>query len=84
MQSKVNLESVYENLREHLDKYPIGFPSSKTGADIRILKHLFEPEEAIIATLLTDRFTTLEKIYERSKLDMNISELKKKLDTITR
>jgi ferredoxin len=80
MRSKVNLESAYENLREHLDKYPIGFPASETGADIRLLKHLFEPEEAVIATMLTDKYEPLEKIYERSKLDMNISELKEKLD----
>jgi len=82
MQYKVDLENAYENLREHLDKYPIGFPTSKTGADIRILKHLFEPEEAVIATILTDKFEPLEKIYERSKLDMNISELKEQLDTM--
>ncbi len=80
MQSKLNLESAYENLREHLDKYPIGFPVSKTGADLRILKHLFEPEEAVIATKLTDKFEPLDKIYMRSKLDMEMSELKKKLD----
>ncbi len=82
MQSKVDLENAYENLREHLDKYPIGFPISETGADIRILKHLFEPEEAVIATMLKDKFEPLEKIYERSKLNMNISELKEKLDTM--
>jgi len=82
MQSKVDLENAYENLREHLDKYPIGFPVSETGADIRILKHLFEPEEAVIATMLKDKFEPLEKIYERSKLNMNISELKEKLDTM--
>ena len=80
MQSKLDLESAYENLREHLDKYPIGFPVSKTGAGIRILKHLFEPEEAVIATKLTDKYEPLEKIHERTKLDMNISELRGKLD----
>jgi len=51
MQSELDLDNAYENLREHLDKYPIGFPVSKTGAGIRILKHLFEPEEAVIATI---------------------------------
>ena len=82
MQSKLNLEGVYENLREHLDQYPIGFPASKTGAGIRVLKHLFEPEETVIATKLTDKYEPLEKIHERSKLAMNISELKEKLDTM--
>lgn len=80
MQSKVNLENSYEILREHLDKYPIGFPKSDSGADIRILKHLFEPEETLIATMLTDKFESLDKINKRSKLDINISELKEKLD----
>ncbi len=56
MQSELDLENAYENLREHLDKYPIGFPVSKTGAGIRVLKHLFEPEEAVIATKLTDKY----------------------------
>jgi len=82
MKSKVDLENAYENLREHLDKYPIGFPVSETGADIRILKHLFDPEEAVIATMLKDKFEPLEKIHERSKLNMNISELREKLDTM--
>jgi ferredoxin len=82
MPSELNLEIAYENLHEHLDQYPIGFPASKTGADIRILKHIFEPEEAIIATKLTDKFEPLDKIYERSKLGMSLSELREKLDTI--
>ena len=34
MQSKVDLENAYENLREHLDKYPIGFPVSETEEEL--------------------------------------------------
>jgi len=80
MESKLDSGEVYINLREHLDKYPIGFPASKTGADIRILKHLFEPEEALLATYLTDKFEPLDKIYGRSKTKMSLSELKQRLD----
>jgi Na+-translocating ferredoxin:NAD+ oxidoreductase subunit B len=80
LESKLNSEKLYINLREHLDKYPIGFPASKSGADIRILKHLFDPEEALIATYLTDKFEPLDKIYEKSKTKMSVSELKERLD----
>ena len=82
MDSQLNLEEIYINLREHLDKYPIGFPASETGADIRILKHLFEPEEAVIATFLTDKFEPLDTIYSRSTMDLSLSELKEGLDTM--
>lgn len=80
MDSQLNFEEVYINLREHLDKYPIGFPASKTGVDIRILKHLFEPEEAVIATFLTDKYEPLDEIYRRSNMDITLSEFKERLD----
>jgi ferredoxin len=60
---------IYRNLQKHLNKMPIGFPSVKSGADLRLLKHLFTPEEAKIATYLKfgwDRdLETLETIHER-------------------
>ena len=34
---------IYRKLQQHLDKMPVGFPSVKSGADIRVLKHLFTP-----------------------------------------
>ena len=80
MDSQLNLEEVYINLREHLDKYPIGFPASETGADVRILKHLFDPEEAVIATFLTDKYEPLDKIHSKSTMDISLSELKERLD----
>jgi electron transport complex protein RnfB len=45
-------DDVYRVLQKHLDKMPIGFPVTKSGSDIRVLKHLFTPKEAEIATLL--------------------------------
>ena len=44
--------NIYRRLQDHLDKMPIGFPAVKSGADIRLLKHIFTPEEAEIAMLL--------------------------------
>ena len=43
----------YYKLAEHLDKLPGGFAPSKIGAHIRLLKKLFTPEEAELATHLT-------------------------------
>ena len=76
---------IYRRLQEHLDKMPIGFPAVKSGADIRLLKHIFTPEEAEIAMLL--RFgwerdlEPLEIIFERAKyMGISLEELEKKLD----
>jgi ferredoxin len=59
---------VYRKLQQHMDTFPIRFPARKGGAEIRLLKRLFSPEEAKIATKL--KFTpvaseTVEEIYPR-------------------
>jgi len=60
---------VYRKLQEHLDKMPIGFPTTKSGSDIRILKKLFTPEEAKVATFLKFGWErdleTLDTIFSR-------------------
>ena len=43
----------YFKLREFLDQFPIGFPQTASGVEIKILKRLFTPEEAEIAVLLS-------------------------------
>jgi ferredoxin len=40
---------VYEKLAKFLDNLPAGFPRSETGVELRILRHLFTPEEASMA-----------------------------------
>jgi len=44
---------VYKKLAIHLDNLPAGYPATESGVELRILKHLFTPEEAGIATALT-------------------------------
>ena len=46
-------EQSYQKLAEHLDRLPGGFAPSETGAELRLLKGLFTPEEAELATHLT-------------------------------
>jgi electron transport complex protein RnfB len=45
-------ENVYERLREHLDSLPVGYPPTRSGVELRILKKLFTEEEAETACRL--------------------------------
>ncbi len=79
------IEDVYRELQLHLDKYPIGFPATKSGAEIRLLKHLFDPKEAKLAIKLSDSYESLDTIYERVKnTGISIDDLKKMLDTMVK
>lgn len=73
----MNTESqIYQDLRKHLDKLPIGMPATASGVEIRILQHLFTPEEAKMATQLSMIPEPLSRIYQRvKKTGMSIGEL---------
>jgi ferredoxin len=57
-------DRIYRELQRHLDRQPVGFPATKSGAEIRILKRLFSPEEARLALHLTYKPAPLERIRE--------------------
>ncbi len=61
------VDQVYRELQRHLDRQPIGFPASRSGAEIRILKRLFTPEQAQLATHLNYKLSTAEQVYESAK-----------------
>lgn len=76
-------DDVYVKLQKHLNKQPIGFPATKTGAEIKLLKHIFTSEEAKIATFLSYKFEPLETISHRAKGHVKSSgHLKNLLDNI--
>ena len=58
-------DQVYIKLQKHLNNQAVGFPATKTGVEIRILKHIFAPEEAEISSLLSYKFEPLKIIYSR-------------------
>ncbi|MFX1338232.1 MAG: ATP-binding protein [Promethearchaeota archaeon] len=69
---------VYIELRQHLNNLPIGYPSTDSGVEIKILKHLFTPEEAKTALNLRLTPEPLKKIYRRVKrTGISIEELEK-------
>jgi Pyruvate/2-oxoacid:ferredoxin oxidoreductase delta subunit len=43
----------YKRLAQHLDALPGGFPPTERGVEIKILEHLFSPQEARLALVLT-------------------------------
>lgn len=56
----------FRRLQQHLDRQPVGFPPGPDGSDIRLLKHIFTPREAEIATCLSHRPRPLEEIFTRA------------------
>lgn len=78
------MEDVYRKLQKHLDKAPIGYPETKSGVEIRLLKHLFSEEEAKIALNLSILPETAEKILKRfPSKKMSLIELEKKLEKMS-
>jgi Na+-translocating ferredoxin:NAD+ oxidoreductase RNF subunit RnfB len=74
-------EKLYRDLQVHLDKETIGFPTTESGADIRLLKQLFPPDQARMAMMLTYRYESLKEIYERAKeMGVSIEEMERILD----
>ncbi|MCK4789251.1 MAG: 4Fe-4S binding protein [Desulfobacteraceae bacterium] len=72
---------IYRDLQKHLDKLPIGYPATESGVEIRILQHLFNPEEAKIATQLSIIPEPLKRIYKRvKKTGISTEELEQVLD----
>jgi electron transport complex protein RnfB len=74
-------EDVYKRLQKHLDSQPVGYPVTKSGVEIRLLKRFFKPDEAELATRLSYKPRTIKKIYEDSKdLGMSEGSMERKLD----
>jgi ferredoxin len=67
------MSNVYQQLARHLDRLPAGFPPTDSGVELRILKRLFTPEEARVATGLTMMPESAEAIADR--LEMGVSEI---------
>ena len=59
-------DEVYHNLAKVLDTLPNGFPATESGAEIKLLKKIFAPEEAELFCDLRLTFETAEQIAERT------------------
>ncbi|MCJ7456485.1 4Fe-4S binding protein [Candidatus Bathyarchaeota archaeon] len=61
---------VYERLADALDRLPNGFPRTESKVEIAILKKIFSPEEAAIASQLSGRREPLDAIVARVGLSV--------------
>lgn len=74
-------EKVYRELQEHLDRQPVCYPATQSGVEIRILKRLFTPEEAQLATHLSYKPRSVQQIYETAKESgISLSDMGNMLD----
>lgn len=71
----------YRRLQRHLNKMPVGYPPTRSGVEIDLLKAIFTPEEASIATHLDYRHKTVDQIYQTAKTEAgSVQELTRILD----
>ncbi|MBU2511857.1 4Fe-4S binding protein [bacterium] len=74
-------DTAYYKLREFLDQFPIGYPETDSGVEIKILKKLFTQDEAQTAVLLSPFPEEVEKIAVRNNQDAD--ELRMKLESMS-
>ncbi|MGA8282103.1 MAG: 4Fe-4S ferredoxin, partial [Desulfobacterales bacterium] len=58
-------DQIYARLQKHLDSQAVGFPATRSGVEIKILKHIFTPEEAEITSYLNYKPEPVQTIFGR-------------------
>lgn len=76
-------DQAYITLQKHLDNQAVGFPSTRSGVELKILKHIFTPQEAALAACLSYKPEPLETIFDKARHLVDTPEaLRKALDRI--
>jgi electron transport complex protein RnfB len=60
---------IYIELSKHLDAMPAGFPKSRNGSELKLLKKFYTPEQAKISLQLTRMPQTSEQIAKKLEMD---------------
>ncbi len=82
--SKSREDKIYRKLRKHLDQFPVGMPETKSGVELSLLKKIFTPEEALIATKLSIFPKTKHDLYLRFRRKYSEDEFGEMLETMAR
>lgn len=61
-------KDVYAKLADHLDDLPGGYPATESGIELKILRHLFTPEEAEMALNLSVLPEEVKVVARRAKI----------------
>jgi len=72
----------YRLLAQRLDSLPNGFPATEDGVELRLLAHLYTPDEASLAAQLRLTLETPEQLSER--LGGDVKALRTTLKSMTR
>jgi electron transport complex protein RnfB len=59
------MTDVYKRLAERLDELPHGYPATESGVELKILEHIFTPEEAEMTLQMRPMPETVEAVAER-------------------
>lgn len=74
---------IYIRLQKHLDRQPIGFPATRSRAEVRLLRHIFTETEAAVALCLSYRPEPLSAVFQQARhLVSDQQELASRLDTM--
>ena len=71
---------VYKRLATRLDELPSGYPETESGVELKILEHIFTPEEAEMALKMRSVPETVEQVAER--LGKPVPEMQAILDNL--
>jgi NAD-dependent dihydropyrimidine dehydrogenase PreA subunit len=75
-------DMVFEQLADALDKLPNGFPRTPAMIEIKILKKIFSPEQAALASQLGGSFEPMDEVAKRSGL--SVEQTRKQLLNLVR
>lgn len=64
---KRDAEKKYRALRKHLDTLPVGYPSTFTGVELKLLESMFTVEEAEAAMVMGWKPETIGEMFRRAK-----------------
>ncbi len=75
-------DAIYKKLREHIDSLPAGFPETESGAELKMLKKFYTPEQAAIAMEFKNIPEKASAVAER--LAMGLAEAEEKIEQMAR
>ena len=59
------MTDVYKRLAKKLDELPNGYPATESGVELKLLEHMFAPDEAEMFIKLRPILESVETIAER-------------------
>jgi ferredoxin len=73
---------IYRLLQQQLDRQPVGFPATWSGADLRFLRRMFTPDEARVALHLSHQPLPFAAVVERTALEFPADQTVRLLESM--